>query len=168
MANLIIHENGSVRTRPAVNGEEITVKTPCSCSDVTGVQINGVAYPFYDALGDNLSDASDLFAAGSIIRVMIDTDNTRAYILNRGISKPNYVTETMLASGWVDNTYSFEETYPHTSYNISIEVAPTATSEQFEAFGGAMICGSHDSNVATALGDVPTEDIPIIIKVVRK
>ena len=78
------------------------------------------------------------------------------------------VTAAMLASGWSGNTYSFESTYPKASNDISIEVAPTATAEQFEAFGGAMICGSADSNVATAVGDVPTIDIPIIIKVVKK
>ena len=168
MANLIIQENGVERTRPASHGEEITIQTPCDCSAVTGVQIAGVAYPFYDALGDSLSDASDLFAAGSLIRVMLDTENTRAYILNRGVAKPNYVTETMLAFGWDGNTYSFEDTYPKASYDISVEVAPTATAEQFEAFGGAMICGSHNSNIATAIGDVPTVDIPIIIKAVRR
>lgn len=84
------------------------------------------------------------------------------------VPKPRYDEVTMLASNWVDNTYSFEDTYPHSAYDIAIEVAPTATAEQFEAFGGAMICGSHDSNIATALGDVPTVDIPIIIKVVAK
>ena len=81
---------------------------------------------------------------------------------------PIYITGTMLASGWIDNIYSFESNYPNSEYNISIEVANTATAEQFEAFGDAMICGSVDSNVATALGDVPTVDIPIIIKVVLK
>ena len=79
-----------------------------------------------------------------------------------------YVVSLMTASGWSGNTYSFESTYPKASYNISVEVAPTATAEQFEAFGGAMICGSADSNVATALGDVPTVDIPVIIKAVKK
>ena len=82
--------------------------------------------------------------------------------------KPTYAEATMLASNWSGNTYSFEATYPNAQYNISIEVAPTATAEQFESFGGAMICGSADSNIATALGDVPTVDIPIIIKVVAK
>lgn len=82
--------------------------------------------------------------------------------------KPSFVTATMTASGWAGNAYSFEGTYPKESYDISIEVAPTATAEQFEAFGGAMICGNAAENVATALGDVPTVDIPIIIKVVAK
>ena len=75
---------------------------------------------------------------------------------------------TMLAANWSGNVYSFEEAYPSTQYDISIEVAPTAIAEQFEAFGAAMICGSADSNVATAIGGAPTIDIPIIIKAVKK
>ena len=78
------------------------------------------------------------------------------------------VVATMVASSWSDNTYSFESEYPNSEYNVSIEVAPTATVEQFEAFGEAMICGSHDSNVATAINGAPTIDIPVIIKAVRK
>ena len=105
------------------------------------------------------------------MRDMAVLDASKAYTntaVNGKSSKPTYATATMSASGWSGNTYSFEATYPKASYDISVEVAPTATAEQFEAFGGAMICGSHDSNVATALGDVPTVDIPIIIKVVAK
>lgn len=81
---------------------------------------------------------------------------------------PRFESKTMSASAWENNTYSFEAAYPHEQYNISIEVAPTATADQFEAFGESMICGSANSNVATALGDVPSVDIPIIIKVVAK
>ena len=86
MANLIIQENGAARTAPAVHGEEITIQTPCDCSAVTGVQIAGVAYPFYDAAGNNLSSASGLFGEGSLIRVLIDTTNNRAYLLNQAVS----------------------------------------------------------------------------------
>ena len=84
------------------------------------------------------------------------------------IAEPEYLETTMLASDWTGNTYSFEADYPNAEHNISIEVAPTATAEQFEAFGAAMICGSANTNVATAIGDVPTIDIPIIIEVVKK
>lgn len=84
------------------------------------------------------------------------------------IKPPVSVLSTMLASGWVENVYSFETEYPNSKNDITIEVASTATAEQFEAFGGAMICGSADRNIATAIGDVPTVDIPIIIKVVAK
>lgn len=84
MANLIVQENGSPRTTSAVHGEEITIATPCDCSQVTGVQINGMVFPFYDTLGNSLSSISGLFAKDSLIRVLIDTTNVRAYILNAG------------------------------------------------------------------------------------
>lgn len=79
-----------------------------------------------------------------------------------------YLVVDMMAAKWDGKTYSFEDEYPHDAFNIGIEVAPTATAEQFEAFGGAMICGSPNSNVATALGGVPTVDIPVIVKAVKK
>lgn len=102
--------------------------------------------------------------AGDMAKSVYDPKGVSAPVAFR----PSYTTVTMMASKWSGKTYSFEATYPKNTYDISIEVAPTATAEQFEAFGAAMICGSVDSNIATALGDVPTVDIPIIVKVVRK
>lgn len=102
--------------------------------------------------------------AGDMVKAVYDPNGVSAPVAFR----PSYTTITMTASKWSGNTYSFETEYPKTTYDISVEVAPTATAEQFEAFGGAMICGSADSNVATALGDVPAVDIPVIVKAVRK
>lgn len=85
MANLIIQENKRERTIPAVHGEEITIKAPCNCSDVTGVQIAGVVYPFYDAAGKPMKMGSGLFSKDNLIRVLIDTENTRATIINHAI-----------------------------------------------------------------------------------
>ena len=82
--------------------------------------------------------------------------------------KPTYTATTMLASNWTDHAYSFEADYPHAQYDIEIMVADTATAEQFEAFGAAMLGSSAASNIATAIGEVPTVDIPIIVKAVRK
>lgn len=82
--------------------------------------------------------------------------------------QPVVTTVTMLASGWSGNVYSFEQEYPAAEWNLSIEVSPTATAEQFTAFGEAMICGSAAENAATALGVAPTVDIPILIKAVAK
>lgn len=79
-----------------------------------------------------------------------------------------YIATTMMTSGWNSNTYSFEANYPRAQYDIEIMVADTATAEQFEAFAAAMIGSSAASNIATAIGEVPTVDIPIIIKAVRK
>lgn len=86
MANMIIQENGIERNWPAVHGEEITIVAPCDCTAVTGVQIAGVAYPFYDACGNNISNVAGKFTEGSLIRVLIDTKNTRAQIINRTLT----------------------------------------------------------------------------------
>lgn len=82
MANMIIQENGAERTSPAVHGEVIVVVAPCHCNVVTGVQIAGVAYPFYDACGNCTSNLFGKFSEGSLVQVMIDTTNTRAQILS--------------------------------------------------------------------------------------
>ena len=79
-----------------------------------------------------------------------------------------YTTSTLGKSGWASKAYSFEIDYPNEKYDISISVAPTATSTEFDAFANAKICGSADRNSVTAIGTVPTIDIPIIIKAVSK
>lgn len=167
---------------PVFDGQPLTFRSPADCSAVSGLIVyypDGDAtaskvFQFADAHGNNVGEL-DLFAADVVVKVILDMDKSLAFVQNadtnayleRRLAR-TFVPHTMLAAGWVENQYSFEAEYPHAQYDISIEVAPTATSEQFEAFGGAMICGSHDSNVATAIGDVPTVDIPIIIKVVAK
>lgn len=84
--------------------------------------------------------------------------------------KPTITTATLLASSWDSSTktYSFETEYPNASYDIEVALDSTATAEQAEAFNGAQIVGSATSNTIKAYGDVPTVDIPIILKVVRK
>ena len=84
--------------------------------------------------------------------------------------KPTITTTTLLASSWDSSakTYSFESTYPNASYDIEVALDSTATSEQAEACNGAQIVGSATSNTIKAYGDMPTVDIPIILKVVTK
>ena len=86
------------------------------------------------------------------------------------INKPIVSAATLVSSNWdsTANTYSFETDYPVATYDIEIALDNTATSEQAEAFNGAQIAGSATSNIIKAYGDVPTVDIPIILKVVTK
>lgn len=83
---------------------------------------------------------------------------------------PTVVTASLLASAWnaATKTYSFETDYPKATYDLEIALDSTATSEQAEAFNGAQIVGSATSNTIKAYGDVPTVDIPVILKVVTK
>ena len=82
MVNMIIQENGEERLSPALHGEIIVVVAPCHCDAVTGVQIAGVAFPFYDACGNCTSELFGKFSEGSLVQVLIDVTNTRAQILN--------------------------------------------------------------------------------------
>lgn len=84
--------------------------------------------------------------------------------------KHSIKTSLLKSSKWdaTTKTYSFESTYPNASYDIEIALDSTSTAEQAEAFNGAQIVGSATSNIIKAYGDVPTVDIPIIIKVVEK
>ena len=84
--------------------------------------------------------------------------------------KPTITTTTLFVSNWdsTAKTYSFETDYPVATYDIEISLDSTATSEQAEAFNGAQIVGSATSNIIKAYGDVPTVDIPVILKVVTK
>ena len=81
-----------------------------------------------------------------------------------------YTSATMAAASWdqTEKTYSFEATYPVASYNIFIQPTKPCTAEQLEAWGAAMIIGDNDTNIYTALGDVPAVDIPIIVRAVKK
>lgn len=137
MANLIIQENGVARTRPAINGEELTVRTPCDCSAVTGVQINGVAFPFYDAAGNSLSGIPNLFAKGSLIRVLIDTENTRAFILNTAAPSKHEHTKSEITD--------FPASMPPTAHNQAASTITAGT------FAGQVVANGSGQTPGTSL-----------------
>ena len=84
------------------------------------------------------------------------------------IIEETYVNVTMTSGGWSDSQYSFESTYPNSKYNISVSVASTATSAQFDAFGKAKIVGNATTNVVKALGTVHNRDITVQLKITTK
>jgi hypothetical protein len=85
-------------------------------------------------------------------------------------SATTVTTGTLTASSWSGSTYSaLQTTYPAASYDIEIEPnGDSCTSAQYAAWGAAQLVGSATTNVLTALGTVPTVNIPIIIKVTAK
>lgn len=85
-------------------------------------------------------------------------------------NKPTITTGTLLAANWgsVTKTYSFESDYPNATYDVEIEPGQTATEEQLSAWTRAKLVGSATSNVLTAVGEVPTVSIPIILKITAK
>lgn len=110
-------------------------------------------------------------SSGSYENYNLDVYNGVLKFNGKAIAYKHSIKTSLLKSSKWDattKTYSFESTYPNANYDIEIALDSTATSEQAEAFNDAQIVGSATSNVIKAYGDVPTVDIPIIIKVVEK
>ena len=83
-------------------------------------------------------------------------------------NKPTFSQYTILTSGWSSGVYSFESAFPNATYDIEIELDSTATESQVEAWSGAKVTSVFNTNTMKALGDVPTVDIPVIVKAVMK
>lgn len=84
MANIIVDLG-----RDIVEGETITFRSPAGCAQATGLIVR---YPdsgttvsktlqFADAHGNNVG-GKDLFAAGVLVKVVLDTEKSRAYVQN--------------------------------------------------------------------------------------
>lgn len=81
----------------------------------------------------------------------------------------NMVTTILSANGWSNKKYSFESSYPNTEYNLEVFYNGDEYSEaSFETWNSAQMVGSASQNIITANGEVPTVDIPVFLKVVRK
>ena len=83
-------------------------------------------------------------------------------------NKPTFSQYTILTSGWSSGVYSFESDFPNATYDIEIELDSTATESQVEAWSSAKATAVFGTNTMKALGDVPTVDIPVIVKKVIK
>lgn len=81
---------------------------------------------------------------------------------------PTYETYTLLASGWsVDGRYRALETQYPASSGFDLEVSAdgeTITEDEITVFSKAQICGSALSNVLIAKGDIPSIDLPVIVR----
>jgi hypothetical protein len=75
---------------PIIDGMPLSFRAPCNCNDVTGLKVIYhvgedtffVVFSFADAHGNNLKGLTNLFAAGAMVRVVLDTANAKAFIQN--------------------------------------------------------------------------------------
>ena len=75
---------------PIYDGAEIVFKAPCDASEVTGLIVYypgdaGVVssvFTFADAHANDLGHIDELFAAGAVVKVILDTDTGMAFVQN--------------------------------------------------------------------------------------
>lgn len=74
---------------PVYDGKPVTFKSPVDCSTVTGLivyypegeTVTSKTFQFADAHGNNVG-GKDLFAADVLVKVILDTEKSRAYVQN--------------------------------------------------------------------------------------
>lgn len=102
----------------------------------------------------------DLFEA-------VDSDLNDFETALNGI-KEKTVSAMLDASKWSEGEYSFETAYPSSTYNLSISFDyDVGTAAQEAAYMAASLKPSKTNKIYVK-GDVPTVDIPIILKVRNK
>ena len=124
-----------------------------------------------DATGTSYTDTHTLGATNvqQAVDKTIEKSNTDINNLKKAVKESRaVVSSTLTASKWQGKTYSFEDLYPASTYDIAIELGESATLEQAYAFADACLKGSIGTQVITALDIVPTIDIPITIEVLKK
>ena len=86
----------------------------------------------------------------------------------KGIAGTTYST-TLLSTVWSNGVYSFESSYPFATYDIFLEPnGDSITDAQLDAWCNAKILGSMTTNTYIAKGEVPTVNIPVVLRVVKK
>ena len=132
-----------------------------------------------------ITDGKDGEGAGDMLKSVYDTNDSgvvdNAEKVNShtvGIDVPedakftdtiaSYSESSILAANWNGDKYSFEDNYPKTANDISIEPSNAITMDQYKSWCKAKIVGSSSTNILKALGTIPTIDIPVIIGVTKK
>lgn len=75
---------------PIIDGQPLSFKAPCDCVAVTGIKVEypdgdsnvSTVFTFADAHGNDLSGIGNLFVAGAMVRVVLDTNTNKAFIQN--------------------------------------------------------------------------------------
>lgn len=86
-----------------INGQALTFKAPADCSDITGLVVyypegnttTSKNFKFVDAHGVDVGSGTiSLFAANALVKVVLDTDSSKAYVQNADTN--SYIENTFV------------------------------------------------------------------------
>lgn len=95
-----------------VNGKQVSFKAPCDCSVAEAIQIEGVNYTVVDNMDRCVTGDGGMWTVGSIVTVVLDVDNQKAYFQNNiggKVATGSYVGTGTSGSG-NPNSLQFEFT----------------------------------------------------------
>ena len=87
-----------------VNGKQVSFAAPCDCDKVTGLSIEGEIYTVCDAMGRTVTGIGGVFCQGSIVSVVLNVTEKKAYIQNPAFP----TTETWIFTLEDDSTVTKE------------------------------------------------------------
>ena len=118
-----------------------------------------------------ITDAQSHFT-GETLDVVLDEIDDKIKETRNKIDeklKITYSEVTLEASSWSEQTYSLEATYPSTVYDLEVELSGNATKELAKVWSRAIPVESPDGkNIIKLLGIVPSVNIPVRVKAVKK
>lgn len=103
------------------------------------------------------------------LRELVNDDDALGRLVTELSAKENRYTSTakvIYMTDWVNNEYSFEEDYPATNYDITVDLDWDRMNDEREsAWVAARVVGSNSANKLVARNSAPTADIPVVITV---
>ena len=103
------------------------------------------------------------------LRELVNDDDALGRLVTELSAKENRYTSTakvIYTTDWVNNEYSFEEDYPATNYDITVDLDwDRMNAERESAWVAARVVGSNSANKLVARNSAPTADIPVVITV---
>lgn len=66
-----------------VDGKQISFKAPCDSSEASGLTINDVEYDIVNSVGESVLGVYNVWGQDSIVSVILNTTNNKAYIQNK-------------------------------------------------------------------------------------
>lgn len=164
-------------TEPLLNGMDIKFKAPSDCTAVNGLivyapdnngGISSQVFTFKDAHGNTLTGLGNLFAKNALVKVMVDTDSSAAYIQNADTNK--YLEDRFNNTSFASGSYTkfdlskFTETSSVTLkyervgkfLHCRLEVNLSATGETIQGQDHFSVDGSTNSIPMEYSGDIGT------------
>ena len=171
----------------AQDGKMITFRAPTSCGSIDRIFVDGQQYDLVDSCGKTLSRNAGSFSSGCLVGVLLDTTNSKAFVLNSsyvGVAKivqdyrrfthnisiiANSSTlnggEPVLVNFSIVNEVSQKYT---DSYDISVDIMDQATSLQdcFIPAGGLIVHRGQKGVVCGVSVETGTDGPALYVKYV--
>lgn len=128
---------------PIIDGMPLSFRAPCNCNKVTGIKVEWqdgddgyfIVFSFADAHGNDLTGLGNLFAAGAMVRVVLDIPNAKAFIQNADTNA--YIEGTFIktVNGTAPDKNGNVEVKGGATKEEVLAAIPSATSAAFKRSG---------------------------------